>query len=380
MATMDDISFEKHNNMYVRDPHNNNNRNDNEPSGRDGDLLRQFTQWDNYLSNSHAYNTPESTPQLTQRQGQTVFIEQHRDKPQFSKYQRIRKFPSIRSKDFTSWKEIHDNDVSKCKQHGGKNKRLDFLSRFIFHRGFLKRSNIKKFRSKLLLLNKRGGPKFRNKNEFNSYLNYIDLVSLINDEYRDQVESRDNPSLNDINTIVFPYKKRYLSDRSQGANSSIVPTNITFYKPSNNNQIVVNKILPMEVYLNHKFSNTFIQEQVNKMLDSPKFHNLTIHRKLSKRKQTLNTMKNTHITKGPKRSKTLPNNYQYDTTIFNRRNDDDDEENIRETWSQYLQAVITQRIKLRLSLLKSQPTPSIGSSTNSHRIHSIPTQEKIKNC
>ena len=261
-----------------------------------------------------------------------------------------------------------------------KEKGLKLLSHLIFHRGFLKRSNIKKMRNKLLL-NKRG-PKFRNKNELNSYLNYIDLMSLINDEYKDRCQSDDNPLLNDITNIAFPYRNRYQMHHFH--EPSIIPKTITFYRPINNNQIVVNKILPSDVYINHDYSR-ILENQFTRILNTPKFHlHNTIRRKLSKGKQISHPLNKVHNRQGLRRSKTLPSNYLYDTTTIPNRNhndnnkDDDDDDGIRETWSQYLQAVITQRIRLRLSLLKSQPSSSILSSTNSS-IHSGPTQERIKN-
>ncbi|KAK5780447.1 hypothetical protein RI543_002205 [Arxiozyma heterogenica] len=418
MSTLNDISLVEYNNYQrnnitnanMRDSHYTNNSNNNsntddnnhddtsiyiiEPIREEEDLLRQFTQWDNYVSNSHGSNTPKSSPQLRHRQKhEQSLIEQYKDSTHKDTYRTIRKFPSIRSKDFTSKREIHDNNNSNSNYNHGdetiniiegnkykrKNKKekktgLKLLSHLIFHRGFLKRSNIKKVRTKLLS-NKRG-PKFRNKNEFNSYLNYIDLISLVNDEYKNEYASNEKALMNDISNIIFPHRNRYRSNHFH--EPSILPKSITLYKPINNNQIVVNKVLPRDVYLNSDYSK-LLKNQFTQILNTSKFHNSTIRRKLSTRKQTSNTLNKVHNRQDLKRSKTLPNNYQYNTSKLNTHdNNNYDDKDIKETWSQYLQAVVTQRIRLRLSLLKSQPPSSIISSTNSS-IHSGPSQERIKN-
>lgn len=290
------------------------------PVRNDPPLMAQFSQWDHYLSSSHGSNTPTQTAR--EQFSSESNVSQHI-------YHRVKRFPSIRSKDFTSRQEYSPlpNDDKK---EGLKKKRHVF-SRLIFHRGFMKRASLKRQRSGIRPYR----PKFRNLNEFNSCLKYIDLPSMINEEY---MEERDDSISKDITAIMFPEKQ---------PNSIIPEGNVMFYKPSNDKgDIVVNKVIPRDIYLNYK-------------------HPAAIKRRLTRRKQL--SIKKQASVRIPRRSNTLPATI-HSTSINN-------EPTVTGLWSQYLQAVITQRIALRLTLMNSQPQSTTTSCSNTQT--SLHSQEKI---
>lgn len=318
------------------------------------ELLQQFTQWDNYLTSSHGDNTPVvSSPQHFTTGYQPLeesSASTHTNVKPSKPHSKVKRFPSIKSKDFTS-----NQEYNKTKKKG----------KSIFHRGFLKRSNFKSNRIRI-----QGklppGPKFRNQNEFQSCLNYIDLNSMVNDQRTRTSTSTpthkaSNDSLSqDIRSILF---------QSRSNTKPFTAQNVVLYKPQNNNtNIVVNKLIPRDIYFN-----------ANVKSNPPpltKRHN-TIKRKLSKRDRTAATTKRnraTHRTLNIKRSNTLPASIH--TSIPPQQND------VTTVWSKYLQTVIAQRIALRLTLMNSQP-PSNASllncqASNHSSLPSTSTQERIK--
>lgn len=333
-------SSSSHNQIHIIHPGSNVDRNE---------LLQQFTQWDTYLTSSHGENTPVIS---SQQHFTTGYQPLSRQTPSPSNSihnsKGIKRFPSIKSKDFTSNKELNST----------KRKGVS-----IFHKGFLQRSKLKINRTKLRQRIP-SGPKFRNQNEFNSCLNYIDLNSMANDQY----STANSHSLShDIEDILFQSNNNN-SDRKGPFYTS---QNVILYKPQNNNtNIVVNKVIPRDIYFNQNKINNKINNRLNHPLT--KRHN-TIKRKLSKRDHSVK--RNKHRTLNIKRSNTLPANV-HSTPQSN---------DITTVWSKYLQAVIAQRIALRLTLMNSQPASSSSSSSilncstsNHSSIPSTSTQDIIK--
>lgn len=311
------------------------------------DILQQFTQWDSYVESSHGHNTPIISPQQQFTTGYQPLPPNNNSTNNTSSthiHHRVKRFPSIKSKDFTSNQELNKS---------GKKKRGS-----LFHKGFLKRSKFKYTRSKLMK-DKGGGPKFRNRQEFNSCLNYIDLTSLINDQYHARTNQSKDSLSQDINSILF---------QSRFNHNPLSSQNVVLYKPQNNNKIVVNKLIPRDIYLN----------QNHIIMPLPRQN--TIKRKLSKRHiKPSRTNTRHHRTLNIKRSNTLPPSIHQPAPLPPQQ-----QAEVTGVWSQYLQAVITQRIALRLTLMNSQPASNTSSLLNcSHSNHSsIPstsTQEKIKN-
>lgn len=368
-------SEDENNAVHIIQPRNRNN----------SDLLQQFTQWDQYVTSSHGSNTPrlDSSPRLEQNRFTTGYAPLQTNSLQSlvstQVHSRVKTFPSIRSKDFTSNQELNYVHTKNPSANKTKSKRhANGMTRFIFHRGFLRRSSIKRVRSKL---RSKSGPKFRNQNEFNSCLNYIDLVSMVNEEYIKTGNGGSKESLSqDITDLMFPHR----TGKSNHHTPATFSNNVVLYKPENGNKIVVNKVIPRDIYMNrtHQRARSPPLSHHNNKRNKKKTPSHTIKRKLSQGRKLRPTSNRHHQNSNHhnhtikvKRSSTLPASMHSTTSSYDK--------DLKGVWSQYLQAVIAQRIAVRMTLLNSEPasTYSLHSSSCYHDRENTPlaSQERIKN-